>query len=223
MTKSILKFSYLYIFLFFFTGLQAQILEPVKWSFSSEKVSDTEFDLIFKADIENKWHLYSQDIPMSPPATNFNFEEGSGYEFVGKTVEVSEVIEEYDPNFEMVLKFFAFEAVFKQRVKLTSQSPVTVKGFLEFMCCDDTKCLPPADVDFEFKLAPQQAATAVPTQGILEPVTWKVKTESNGDRIIDIFFTATIDDGFICIQLMCRKMALYPPILYLKTWKDLNW
>lgn len=196
MTKNILRISYLYIFLFIFSGLHAQILEPVKWSFSSERVSDTEFDLIFKADIDTKWHLYSQDIPMSPPATNFNFEAGSGYELVGKTTEESEVIEEYDPNFEMVLKFFAFEAVFKQRVKLTSQSPVTVEGFLEFMCCDDTKCLPPTDVDFEFKLAPQGSATAVPVQGILEPVKWQIQTEANKDRIVEIFFTATIDDGY---------------------------
>lgn len=196
MTKNILRLSNLYIFLFILTGLQAQILEPVKWSFSSEQVSDTEYDLIFKADIDNKWHLYSQDIPMSPPATNFNFEAGSGYELVGKTLEESEVIEEYDPNFEMVLKFFAFEAVFKQRVKLLSQSPITVKGFLEFMCCDDTKCLPPTDVDFEFNLAPKGSGAAVPVQGILEPVKWQVKTESNEDRIIDIFFTATIDDGY---------------------------
>ncbi|PLW96537.1 MAG: disulfide bond formation protein DsbD [Marinilabiliales bacterium] len=196
MTKNILRFSYLYIFLFIFSGLQAQILEPVKWSFSSEQVSDTEFDLIFIADIDTKWHLYSQDIPMSPPATNFNFEANPGYELIGKTKEESEVIEEYDPNFEMVLKFFAMEAVFKQRVKLTSQSPATINGFLEFMCCDDTKCLPPTDVDFEFNLTPKGTSAAVPVQGILEPVKWQIQTEANGDRIVDILITATIDDGY---------------------------
>jgi len=196
MTRKILVISYLYILLFVATGVHAQILEPVKWNFSSEQISDTEFDLIFKADIDNTWHLYSQDIPMTPPATNFHFEGNDNYELLGKTTEESEVIEEYDPNFEMVLKYFSFEAIFKQRVKLHSQSSVQVKGFLEFMCCDDTKCLPPTDVDFAFNLTPGGATSAVPTQGILEPVEWNIKAEYKGDRTIDVFFTATIDDGF---------------------------
>ena len=74
-------------------GLQAQILEPVKWSFDQKKISGNEFELIFKAEIDPTWHLYSQDIPMAPPATIFTFVEGSGYEFVGSVTEESKVIE----------------------------------------------------------------------------------------------------------------------------------
>jgi len=196
MIKNILRFSFICILFFVTTTVHTQILEPVKWRFSTEQLSDTEFDLIFTADIDNKWHLYSQDIPMSPPATNFNFDASDGYELIGKTSEESEVVEEYDPNFEMVLKFFTFEAVFKQRVKVLSQSPINLTGYLEFMCCDDTKCLPPTDVDFEFNLVPKGATTSVPVQGILEPVKWEIETEKTGNRAIDIFFTATIDDGY---------------------------
>jgi len=196
MIKNILRFSFICILFFVTTTVHTQILEPVKWRFSTEQLSDTEFELIFTADIDNKWHLYSQDIPMSPPATNFNFDASDGYELIGKTSEESEVVEEYDPNFEMVLKFFTFEAVFKQRVKVLSQSPVNLTGYLEFMCCDDTKCLPPTDVDFEFNLVPKGATTSVPVQGILEPVKWEIETEKTGNRAIDIFFTATIDDGY---------------------------
>ncbi len=178
-------------------GLQAQILEPVKWSFAQEKISGNEFELIFKAEIDPTWHLYSQDIPMTPPATTFTFVEGSGYEFVGSVTEESKVIEEYDPNFEMVLKYFADEAVFRQKVKVLSNSVTTVKGSLEYMCCDDTKCLPPTDVDFEFSLEPDDAkqTSGVPVQQILEPVKWDIKTEKSGEKI-DIYFTAHIDKGF---------------------------
>ena len=49
----------------------SQVLEPVKWSFSSEKTADNEAVLTFRAEIEKHWHLYSQDIPMAPPATTF--------------------------------------------------------------------------------------------------------------------------------------------------------
>ena len=136
-------------------GLNAQILEPVKWSFSQDKIGDNEFELTFKATIDPHWHLYSQDIPMIPPATTFTFEDNNGIELLGKVAEESKVIEEYDPNFEMVLKYFANEAIFKQNVKVTSNTAEPVKGFLEYMCCDDTKCLPPTEVDFSFKLVPE--------------------------------------------------------------------
>jgi len=45
-----------------FTSIQGsgQILDPVDWKFSSEQSSDGGQTLVFKAIIENKWHLYSQ-------------------------------------------------------------------------------------------------------------------------------------------------------------------
>lgn len=176
-------------------GLNAQILEPVKWNFSYNKTSDTEVELIFKATIDPKWHLYSQDIPMSPPATTFSFEPSANYELLGKVTEESTIIQEYDPNFEMELKFFADEAIFKQKVRLLSKEAITITGVLEFMCCDDTKCLPPTDVDFSFKL-PGETQAAVPAQKILEPVEWDIEVIKVGDHTFDIHYKATIDDGF---------------------------
>ena len=101
------RILFLFTIFAFVVNIQAQILEPVKWQFSSNKISDTEYELVFTADIEQHWHLYSQDIPMAPPATTFIFEEGDGFELVGKVTEESKVIEEFDPNFDMVLKYFA--------------------------------------------------------------------------------------------------------------------
>ncbi len=128
----------------------SQILEPVKWSFSSEKTGDNEALLTFKADIETHWHLYSQDIPMAPPATTFYFEGDTNlYELVGEVTE-SEYIEEFDPNFDMVLKYFSDEAVFKQKIKLLTDGPVRVTGAINFMSCDDKQCLAPVDEEFDF-------------------------------------------------------------------------
>jgi len=132
-----------------------QIFDPVKWNFTSKMLSDTEAELTFYASIEDTWHLYSQDIPDSPPATEFGFEEISGYELIG-SVEESETIEEFDKLQDMVLKYFAHEAIFTQKIKLTSTGPVTVKGYVYFMTCDDTKCLPPTDIEFEFNFQSDQ-------------------------------------------------------------------
>jgi len=128
----------------------SQIYEPVKWEFSSEESGENEYLLTFKAEIENHWHLYSQDIPMSPPATTFYFEGDTAlYELVGEVME-SESVEEFDPNFDMILKYFSDEAIFQATIKLLTEDPVTVSGAINFMSCDDKQCLPPEDADFEF-------------------------------------------------------------------------
>jgi thiol:disulfide interchange protein DsbD len=197
------KFITLTLLIIGFFNLQSQILEPVKWNFSKKKISANEFELIFKATIEPRWHLYSQDIPMAPPATTFSIEKSGQYELIGGVEEVSKVIEEFDPNFDMVLKYYADEAIFKQIVRLKGSS-ATVKGYLDFMCCDDTKCLPPQDVDFSFDLkadspaasATPEASSAPPAQAILNPVKWEIRQEKQTDKTIDLFFTAKIDEGF---------------------------
>ena len=204
--------SFLLVFSLF-SHLQAQILEPVKWSFSSEKINDTEFDLVFKATIDLHWHLYSQDIPMSPPATTFSFTNNPDFTLVGSVTEESLLIEEYDPNFEMILKYFAGEAVFKQRVKINSGGAATVSGYLNYMCCDDTKCLPPEDVEFSFVLnGGGEAATADVNQSDESGQTGMSESPNSLEKYKTMslwaFFFMALGGGFIALLTPC----IYPMI-----------
>ncbi len=152
------------------TGI-SQVLEPVKWSWEHNKTGDNTYELVFRATIETSWHLYSQDVPPGgPEKTSFYFYGLDGFEFTDKDVRVIEeesfirensidyIVsfsepeghEENDPNFNMVVKYFEHEAVFKREIRLTSDDPLTITGYIYFMCCDDSRCLPPAEVDFEF-------------------------------------------------------------------------
>src|SRR5690606_39702287 len=106
----------IYLFLLFATvslaSVQSQILDPVKWSTSIKKISETEYDLISKATIEDKWHLYSQVVPEDGPLpTVFTFEENSAYKSVGKVKE-SKGVTEKDPVFDMVITYFSNTATF---------------------------------------------------------------------------------------------------------------
>ncbi len=158
------KFSlYLLFALFAFTSLQSQVLDPVKWTTSIKKVSETEYDLISKAIIEKNWHLYSQVVPDNGPLpTNFTFEENGDFKLVGKPKE-SKGHTVHDPVFDMVITFFENTATFTQRVQLTGPKGATVKGEVEFMVCDDTRCLPPNYVDLVFKIpAPENNGETSP-------------------------------------------------------------
>ena len=167
-----------------------QIFEPVKWTFESKNLSNNEYELTFSATIEDTWHLYSQDIPMTPPATNFHFDENSKYERIGLVTE-SESITEYDPNFEMELKFFADKAVFTQRIKILTDEPLVVTGWLEYMCCDDTKCLPPTDEEFQFFYNGATEADIVVAEETNESTTAQIQTLDIGD----IEEVSTVDES----------------------------
>ncbi|GAA4268485.1 protein-disulfide reductase DsbD family protein [Hyunsoonleella aestuarii] len=131
----------------------SQILEPIKWATSVEKISDKEYKLVTKATIESGWHLYSQNVPEDGPIpTTFAYNHSDGaFSLVGNTIE-EEGHTVNDPVFEMKIKFFENTATFEQNIKLKDDISV-VNGTVEFMVCDDTRCLPPTDVDLIFQLS----------------------------------------------------------------------
>lgn len=136
-----------------------QIKQPVKWNMSEKQVSADEFDLIFTANMDPEWKIYSQFTEDGGPIpTTFEFDAGDHYTKVGDTKEEGKKKEGPDPLFDniVVIKFMESPVVFTQRVKVKDFSkPVT--GYLTFMTCDDESCLPPTDVDFSFSLKPKAA------------------------------------------------------------------
>ncbi|MAO72194.1 MAG: thiol:disulfide interchange protein [Flavobacteriales bacterium] len=138
------------IFTLITLSLFSQIYNPVSWEFSQSKISDSEIELEFKANIEEGWHLYSQDIPESPPATSFTFIINGDTSI--KVLEESESIKKYDPNFDMILKYFSNEAIFKHNIKFEEADNFKIEGYVDFMVCDDAQCLPPDYVEFSFNI-----------------------------------------------------------------------
>ena len=146
-----MKKLFLFLTLTFSLFSSAQILEPVKWEFETVKLSDTEYEVKFKALIDESWAIYAQEVDEGGPIpTSFTFEETDGFELIGSVVESDKnKVVKNDPVFQMVVGKFYNEALFTQKVKVLDNTKV-LKGFLSFMTCDDTRCLAPTDVDFQF-------------------------------------------------------------------------
>jgi hypothetical protein len=152
MNKPLRSLSFVILLCMTFS-LSAQVLSPVTWSFRVSKISNVESELVFAATMDKGWHLYSQDIPEGGPIpTTFHIEKGMGF-FLNGVVTEPKAIEVMDKQFNMKIKYFSNMVEFRQKVKVMSAKPVEVKGYVEFMCCDDKQCLPPAEVNFTFKLA----------------------------------------------------------------------
>ncbi len=155
----------------------SQILDPVKWSFKVEQLKPDEATLMLIARADKGWHVYSQDIPKGGPIpTSFTFTKSSHYELVGKVQEPNPIVEN-DPNFNMILKFFADKIIFKQNIKVLSRKDFKVKGVVNFMCCDDKQCLPPNDIEFEFILKGNPNAVA-PIAAVSGPGAQTAATDS---------------------------------------------
>lgn len=184
-------------FMLFSMASMAQIIEPVKWSFNKKKISDKEYELVFKATIDEHWHVYSQDVPDDgPEPTIFTFEPIQGYELVGKTIEPKGIVE-FDKSFEIDLKYFVHEAEFVQRIKLLTDEKVTITGFVDFMCCDDTRCIPPSTEEFSFVFNEGNATQAVVAADTDDDVTG-TKTKS----LWGFFFVAFLG-GLAAILTPC--------------------
>lgn len=140
-----------FAFMIAFVG-QAQVLKPVKWSTSVTKISATEYELVATAIIEKGWHLYSQTIPEDgPKPTKFTYAGNANYLKKGNTTEEKGHTVN-DPIFEMQIKYFESKAAFKQRIRVKGKKPFKVKATVEFMVCDDSRCLPPTEEDLEFTI-----------------------------------------------------------------------
>lgn len=128
----------------------SQVLEPVEWEFKKKKLGEDTLELQLIATIQTNWHVYSTEVPDGGPVpTSFSFDKNDNYELLGKVKEPEPVIQ-YDENFQMDVGYHSDETVFKQQVKILTDEPFNITGSLEYMSCDDSRCLPPSTVDFKF-------------------------------------------------------------------------
>ena len=138
------------------------VFEPVKWTVSSEKLSDTQYNLIYKASIIDKWHLYSQNLPEGGALpTEFIYDSlqlANDFKLIDKAQE-SESVTEFDKVFEMDLTYFDNEATFTQKIELLNPDLKFIKSEIYFQACDDKKCIFESE-EALFNLDGQQSAVA---------------------------------------------------------------
>ena len=171
-----MRFLFTLILGLLFTPLigSPQIYEPVNWNFSKKQISENTYQLTFVADIDEGWAIYSKDIfnngvdcdvEICPIPVTFEFNESKGlFNFIGEVVEedTNKKVSQ-DPIFLMEVTKFEKQAVFSQTIEIISED-FKVTGYLTFMTCDDTKCLPPTDVEFSFNFGEPKEDVIITSQ-----------------------------------------------------------
>ena len=130
--------------------IQAQILDPVSFSTEFNKVSDDVAEIIFTAQIDPGWHIYSTELGDGGPiSASFNVDRMTGAHVDGKLLPVGNEQAVFDKLFNMEVRYFEKTAKFVQRVRLEGGT-YRLEGYLEYAACNDQNCLPPSEVPFMF-------------------------------------------------------------------------
>ncbi|MEZ4946973.1 MAG: cytochrome c biogenesis protein CcdA [Cyclobacteriaceae bacterium] len=181
-----MKRALLYLLLFSSMALQAQILEPAKWSSKPSTTSANAGDvieLIFDVKIDKDWYLYSSEFPCEdgPIPTSFTYEPNAGYELVGGIIPVNP-IDKYDDIFECDVKVFKKTAQFRQKVKLLGKG-VVIKGVFEYQVCTevDGRCVP-GDGEFLFDKIEVNGGAVVPQIKETPEVTSPIIIDDNSNK-----------------------------------------
>ena len=123
------------------------ILEPAKWSYSTsahEVSIGDKLDLIFHADIDKDWYLYSSDFDpeCGPIVTSFEFVPHNSYTLIGGIKAIGSK-KKYDDIFECDYTYFRKKGEFRQTIKVLAKN-LQVAGTYAYQVCTDVdgKCIP---------------------------------------------------------------------------------
>ncbi len=126
-----------YLFLFLATILVingfGQVKKHVNWTYESKKITETEFQIIFKAKPEKDWHFYTINDKLNPLL--FSFKRTNNYSLKGKIKEVTNPKTEYDELMEAERSFHEKEATFIQNIEIKNNSSFNVEVTIEYQAC----------------------------------------------------------------------------------------
>ena len=106
------KFVLFLILLSWFSApvIAQDFLDPVSWDVKVEKEAGDLYNVIITAQIDDGWHLYSQeeaDVELGPIPTEFAYNNSpETFELVGNTLE-PDIEPFWDPVFEADIVFFS--------------------------------------------------------------------------------------------------------------------
>ena len=159
------------LFLCVATVALAQFQTPVTIKASQNKVSDDVLEVVFRGTVDAGWHVYGTDFADGGPTrAELTLETQKGVKPDGKLRAVGNVQKKMDEMFGMEVSYMEGTAEFVQRFVIT-EPEYEVSGYLTYGACNDENCMPPTNVEFNFKGEGKKVAA------VSEPKTNEAKPE----------------------------------------------
>lgn len=180
----------------------AQMQDPVHFSVSQKKVAPNEIEVTFSGKIDAGWHVYSTALPADGPiSATITTEKNEGAAPKGSLGHRGKEINQYDNMFGMNLRFFENSVTFYQRYKLTGKT-YHVKGYLEYGSCNDEMCMPPTQVEFDFK-----------GEGPADAPATEEKKELPAADTVAVADTTKADTAAVAPQATADTTGLWTPVI----------
>ena len=125
----------------FSISVSALAQAPVSWLFQHKDNGDGTIDLIFKAEIEDPWYIYSTEKTNGPLPTTFKISDPQGFELVGSLQDGTTPKVKMDEGFGLEVKVFEHAASFIQKIKRTSPGELKISGLFEYQSCNGGECM----------------------------------------------------------------------------------
>jgi thiol:disulfide interchange protein len=156
------KLIFILLALLAFTKGNAQVLDPVKWTTTIEKKSETNYILTFNGVIEKEWHLYSQFTPDGGPLPlEIIFKDQKGnFNLVGKAKE-SKTTTAFNDVFGVNETFFHDKAQIQQEITLVNPKTSSIQAELNYQVCKEV-CIN-LEKKFSFKIPTTELAATETT------------------------------------------------------------
>jgi len=134
-----------------------QIENPVTWSYEAKKTTPGVYEVVITATVEHPWHIYSQNTGKGGPiATQIKFHPNPLVTVkTGKLKEIGKLEKTLDNNFgppPVQVTYYSDQVQFVQTVTVKGNVKTNIAGTVEYMVCNDSKCLPPTKKSFDLKL-----------------------------------------------------------------------
>ena len=169
----------------------AQISNPVTWTKNLKMTDDHNGVITFTANIENGWHLYSNDTPPDGPTPlSISWDKTSGVKLVGslKPSVAPQVVES---------EFFGKVHQWNGKVSLSQKFTTTandykIDGEIHYMSCNDVTCTAPTSESFSFAGKVTEKEVESKDEAQPEEEEEEIQQENNAENI-DTLMSASGD------------------------------
>ena len=181
----------------------AQMVNPVKWTSNLEKVSDSTYNLVFKATIEKGWHVYSQHTPEggSLPIEIISEQADKDFVFNGKAAE-SPTEKAFNETFGVEEVFFSHNLMLKQPITILNKDVKTIEIILYAQACEEA-CIQ-LEENFIFDLSTASTTIEpIPTEVATANIAVSDEKSTDGSTNLWMLFFLSFLGGLAALLTPC--------------------
>lgn len=113
------------------------------WNIQASKKAKNTYLLSYKVQLQKGWHIYSQKAGKGPVSTKVVIQKNPLLQVSGEVQEKGRLISHFEKAFNAVLNYYEDSLILEQNVRLRAKAKTIINGYIEYMICNDSKCLPP--------------------------------------------------------------------------------